>query len=73
VPETIAQYAADSGRELPDLGFYMALSSFKIAVIREGIHYRYIHGQTVGEGFDRIGAMVEPLIATGLAALRKES
>ncbi len=35
----------------------------------EGIHYRYTKGQTVGAGFDRIGALVEPLLRQGLAAL----
>jgi hypothetical protein len=42
-------------------------------VILEGIHYRYIHGQTVGEGFEEIGTRVEPLVASGLAAIRKDS
>ena len=31
------------------------LACFKLAVILEGIHYRYTLGQTVGAGFDRIG------------------
>ncbi len=69
VPETLAQYAACAGQDLPDLGFYLGLASFKAAVVLEGIHYRYIHGQTVGAGFEHIGAQVEPLVATGLAAL----
>jgi aminoglycoside phosphotransferase (APT) family kinase protein len=73
VPEVLAQYAADSGRDLSDLGFYIALASFKAAVILEGIHFRYVHGQTVGEGFQEIGAMVEPLVASGLAAIRENS
>ena len=73
VPEVIGQYAECSGRDLSDLGFYIALASFKAAVILEGIHYRYVHGQTVGEGFQEIGAMVEPLVASGLAAIRENS
>ena len=64
---------ASSGRDLSNLGFYIALASFKSAVILEGIHYRYIHGQTVGEGFEEIGTRVEPLVASGLAAIRKDS
>jgi aminoglycoside phosphotransferase (APT) family kinase protein len=68
--EILRLYAASSGRDLSDLGFYIALASFKSAVILEGIHYRYIHGQTVGEGFGEIGARVEPLVASGLAAIR---
>jgi aminoglycoside phosphotransferase (APT) family kinase protein len=70
VDEVLAQYAETSGRDLSGLGFYIALASFKAAVILEGIHYRYVHGQTVGGGFELIGGQVEPLIASGLAALR---
>ena len=69
VPEVLALYAARSGRDLSDLGFYIALASFKSAVILEGIHFRYVHGQTVGEGFQEIGTLVEPLVASGLAAI----
>jgi aminoglycoside phosphotransferase (APT) family kinase protein len=67
--EVLAQYAESSGRDLTELGFYIALASFKAAVILEGIHYRYVHGQTVGAGFEEIGQQVQPLIASGLAAL----
>jgi aminoglycoside phosphotransferase (APT) family kinase protein len=73
VPEVLDRYAADSGRDLSDLGFYIALASFKAAVILEGIHFRYVHGQTVGEGFGEIGTLVEPLVASGLAALQEDS
>lgn len=67
--EVLARYAERSGRDLSGLGFYIALASFKLAVILEGIHFRYVHGQTVGEGFENIGELVEPLVASGLAAL----
>jgi aminoglycoside phosphotransferase (APT) family kinase protein len=70
--EILRLYAASSGRDLSGLGFYIALASFKAAVILEGIHYRYVHGQTVGPGFAEIGTMVEPLVASGLAALQEE-
>ena len=69
VAEVLAQYAEVSGRDVSDLGFYIALASFKSAVILEGIHFRYVHGQTVGEGFQEIGTLVEPLVASGLAAI----
>lgn len=68
--EVLAKYAEFSGRDLADLGFYVALASFKLAVIAEGIHFRYVHGQTVGEGFEEIGTTVEPVVAIGLAAMR---
>jgi aminoglycoside phosphotransferase (APT) family kinase protein len=71
--EILDLYATYSGRDLSGFGFYIALASFKAAVILEGIHYRYVHGQTVGEGFAEIGTMVEPLVASGLAAIREDN
>jgi aminoglycoside phosphotransferase (APT) family kinase protein len=65
----VAEYAARSGRDVSALAWYVAFGYFKIAVILEGIHYRYVQGQTVGPGFDRIGEVVPPLIALGLAGL----
>lgn len=69
--EVVARYAERSGRDLSSIGFYVALACFKLAVISEGIHYRYLHGQTVGEGFGAVGAAVEPLLRSGLAALAR--
>ncbi len=67
----VSRYAERSGRDIADLGFYIALASFKLAVIMEGIHFRYVHGQTVGEGFEGVGTQVEPLVAAGLAELKE--
>ena len=67
----LARYADRSGRDLSAMGFYLGLAYFKIAVILEGIHYRYIHGQTVGAGFDTVGAVVEPLIHAGITSLKE--
>ena len=62
-------YAERSGRDVSALPWYVAFGYFKIAVILEGIHYRFVQGQTVGAGFDRIGEVVPPLVALGLTAL----
>jgi aminoglycoside phosphotransferase (APT) family kinase protein len=67
--ELIARYASRSGAHVPDLSWHTALACYKLAVICEGIHYRYTLGQTVGEGFDRIGTMVAPLVQSGLTFL----
>jgi aminoglycoside phosphotransferase (APT) family kinase protein len=64
------RYAAASGRDLGELSVHLGLAYFKLAVILEGIHYRYLQGQTVGEGFDAVGGAVEPLLAAGLDAVR---
>lgn len=69
--EVIARYAAGSDRDLSDLGFYIALSCFKLAGIVEGIHYRFVNGQTVGDGFSQIGEGVYGLLDAGLAALKE--
>lgn len=70
--EVTTRYASSTGRDLGHLGFYEALSCFKLAVILEGIHYRHVHGQTLGEGFAGIGSMVEPLLAMGLDSMRED-
>lgn len=64
--ELVDTYARQAGIKVPDLRWYEAFASYKLAVILEGIHYRYQSGGTVGEGFDRIGALVEPLAHRGL-------
>ena len=53
--EIVARYAERSGRDVSAVDWYTAFAYFKLAVILEGIHYRYTLGQTVGAGFDRIG------------------
>jgi aminoglycoside phosphotransferase (APT) family kinase protein len=67
----LAAYVAASGREPGDMGFHLALAYFKLAVILEGIHYRFLKGQTVGEGFDRIGEGFDLIIAAGLHAIEE--
>jgi aminoglycoside phosphotransferase (APT) family kinase protein len=68
-PDQLAAYASASGRQPGDMGWHMGLAYFKLAVILEGIHYRYLQGQTVGEGFDRIGEGFDLIVAAGLAEL----
>jgi aminoglycoside phosphotransferase (APT) family kinase protein len=61
--EFAGHYAKVSGRDISDLGFYVAFGNFKLAVIVEGIHARFRQGKTVGEGFDHIGSAVPTLIS----------
>ncbi|MGN9838811.1 phosphotransferase family protein [Nonomuraea sp. H19] len=61
--EFAAHYTKVSGRDISDLGFYVAFGNFKLAVIVEGIHARFRQGKTVGEGFDGIGSAVPTLIS----------
>jgi aminoglycoside phosphotransferase (APT) family kinase protein len=69
-PEMISRYAAGSVRDLRDLGWYIAFGYFKLAVIAEGIHHRYLAGQTVGQGFSQFGEAVPGLLATAITQLR---
>ena len=66
------RYARRTGTDPAQLDWYVALGCYKLAVICEGIHYRYTLGQTVGAGFDRMGDMVQPLIDHGLRALGEQ-
>jgi aminoglycoside phosphotransferase (APT) family kinase protein len=70
--ELLDRYVQASGRDLSAMGFYVGLAYFKLAVILEGIHYRYTHGQTVGSGFDTVGAVVEPLIVAGINSFKNK-
>ena len=69
LPEIAARYAERSRRDVSDLKWYVAFAAFKLAVILEGVHYRYVQGQTVGEGFETIGNLVGPLVMRGHEAL----
>jgi aminoglycoside phosphotransferase (APT) family kinase protein len=68
--EVVERYAARSGRDVSAVGWYTAFAYFKIAVILEGIHYRWTLGRTLGAGFDRIGSVVPLFIERGLRKLQ---
>jgi aminoglycoside phosphotransferase (APT) family kinase protein len=57
-----ARYASLTGRDLSRLDYYMAFGCFKLAVVLEGIHARFLQHKTVGEGFEREGQAVPTLI-----------
>ncbi|WP_431677736.1 phosphotransferase family protein [Kitasatospora sp. KL5] len=69
--ELVARYAAGSGRDVSALGWYTGFASFKLAVVLEGIHYRFTQGGTVGAGFDRVGELVPLFVQFGLTALKE--
>jgi aminoglycoside phosphotransferase (APT) family kinase protein len=60
--EFAERYAARTGFDLIDLDYYVAFGCFKLAVVLEGIHARFLQNATVGEGFDQIGDSVPVLI-----------
>ncbi|PZS24723.1 MAG: acyl-CoA dehydrogenase [Pseudonocardiales bacterium] len=67
--QMVARYAAGSSRDLSSLDWYVGLGYFKLAVVAEGIHHRFLQGQTVGAGFDRFGAAVPRLLDAALHSL----
>lgn len=71
--EHYTRRAEGHGRTDPvtDLGWYLALAAFKIAVIVESLHYRYSQGLAIGEDSKHAGAMTEPLARVGLEHLKR--
>jgi aminoglycoside phosphotransferase (APT) family kinase protein len=70
--QVVARYAERAGRDVAQLNWYVSFAFFKLAVILEGIYYRYQKGQTVGAGFEGVGAGVPLLITHGNEILKEE-
>jgi aminoglycoside phosphotransferase (APT) family kinase protein len=71
--DVIERYAKQSGRDVSQLDFYEALAAYKLAIILEGIHARYLMGKTVGEGFEHIGSLVEIMVQGALEQCSRSS
>ena len=67
--ELAQRYAARTGRDVRALPFYRAFADWKLAVILEGVHARYLAGKSLGEGYDRVGPAVPLLVERALARL----
>lgn len=67
--ELVDVYAQARGTSVPDLSWYRAFAAYKLAIILEGIHFRFRAGETVGAGFETVGGMVPLLAADGLQTL----
>lgn len=71
--ELVEEYARASGRDVKHVDFYRVLAAYKLAVIVEGIHARFLKGQTVGEGFEGYGERVVHLVKRALALADESS
>jgi aminoglycoside phosphotransferase (APT) family kinase protein len=60
--EFAERYAARTGFDVAGLDYYVAFGCFKLAVVLEGIHARFLQNATVGEGFDQVGESVPILV-----------
>jgi len=67
--EIARRYAAATGRDVSDLAYYRAFSDFRLAVIAEGVHARYVAGIASGKGYDRAGASVPLMVDRALSHL----
>jgi len=67
--ELVDRYRAGSDRDLDHLDWYVGFGYFKLAVIAEGIHHRFLQGKTVGEGFSHFGAAVPLLLGAAVASV----
>ncbi|MCW2613009.1 MAG: phosphotransferase family protein [Frankiales bacterium] len=67
----VRAYADRTGADLSALPWYLSFALYKVAAIFEGIAARDQQGLTVGEGFDRLRDLVEPLVARGHDALNR--
>jgi aminoglycoside phosphotransferase (APT) family kinase protein len=64
--ELVAEYARTSSRDLSELDWYTCLGYYKLSIVAEGIHARFLMGQTVGEGFEVMGPRVPLLVNMAL-------
>ncbi len=71
--DLIAEYERLSGRDVSAIEWYEIFASYKLAVIVEGIHARFLAGETVGEGFEGYGERAEALVRQALAATEKSA
>lgn len=67
--QLVERYAAASSRDVAQLSWYVGFGFFKLAVVAEGIHARYLQGKTVGAGFEHFGAAVPSLLDAAMSAL----
>jgi aminoglycoside phosphotransferase (APT) family kinase protein len=67
--EIAQRYAAATGRDVSRLSYYRAFGDFRLAVIAEGVHARYLAGMADGEGYDRAGASVPLMVDRALSHL----
>ncbi|HEX6418948.1 MAG TPA: phosphotransferase family protein [Acidimicrobiales bacterium] len=68
--EMIERYATASGRDVSDVGYYVAFGYWKLACILEGVYARY-RGGVMGEssGFEGFARQVEILAETARATV----
>jgi aminoglycoside phosphotransferase (APT) family kinase protein len=74
--ELLERYATRTGRDLSGIDYYVAFSSWRLAVISEGVYARYLHGAMGDHGdaapdLDAFRAGTEQLAEAALDAVRR--
>ena len=73
--EVVDRYATKTGRDVSQIDYYVAFSSWRLAVISEGVYARYLHGamgdQVDEEALDLFRQGTEDLAAKALEAMRR--
>ena len=74
--ELLERYAARTGRDLSGIDYYVAFSSWRLAVISEGVYARYLHGAMGDQGLgpaelEAMKAGTEDLAHAALEAVRR--
>lgn len=64
--QIVDEYRRRSSRDLSMLDWYVALGSYKLAIIAEGINARFLMGMTVGAGFEQVGEMIPAIVEGAL-------
>jgi aminoglycoside phosphotransferase (APT) family kinase protein len=74
--DLIERYANRTGRDLSGIDYYVAFSSWRLAVISEGVYSRYLHGAMGDQGLsqadlDGMKAGTEQLANSALSAVQR--
>jgi aminoglycoside phosphotransferase (APT) family kinase protein len=73
--EVVDRYAERTDRDVSGIDYYVAFSSWRLAVISEGVYARYLHGamgdQHDPEALDQFRQGTEDLAAQALDAVRR--
>ena len=70
--ELVERYAQRTGRDVSNIGYYVAFSSFRLAVISEGVYARYVNGAMGTQDFDpsSMKESTDNLVFSALSALK---
>ncbi len=73
--DVVERYAARTGRDVSNIDYYVAFSSWRLAVISEGVYARYLHGamgdQADPDVLDQFRTGTEDLAQKALDAVRR--